>query len=207
MVATGDQEIIDVVSKNGGVVIKTNLPHTNGLSRIHEATSGLDFTHVLVLQGDEILVLPEQIDSLLHAIKQNPSVDFWNLTTQLESVDEISNPSVVKCVLGLNRQILYIFRETPLVGSEQDQLHSVRKICGLFAVSKEALNSIFESPSTPLEESQSIEQLKYLELGGIIMSVPTSKNFPSINLEQDISKVEDELNFNPQQQEILSRIL
>lgn len=104
-------------------------------------------------------MLPEQIDSLLQAIKDSPSVGFWNLTTQLESVDEISDPSVVKCVLSLNHQILYIFRETPLVGNEQYQLRTVRKICGLFTVSKEALDSIFESPSTPLEESQSIEQL------------------------------------------------
>ena len=60
-VATCDEEIADVVERGGGRVIVTSSTHKTGTDRVAEAVSSLDCTHVIVLQADEPLMLPETI--------------------------------------------------------------------------------------------------------------------------------------------------
>lgn len=206
-VASGDNQILAAIEGFGGEAIRTLENHLNGTSRVYEVSKDLDFTHYLVLQGDELLVLPEQIDSLIQKILDQPQVDFLNLTTEILSYQEILDESVVKCVQDQNERILFLFRKSPLLGTNSDQLASIKKICGVFAISNSALAQICESESSRLEKSQSIEQLRYLEIGGTIQGLDTTESFPSINLHSDIEKVENALISNPLQREILNEIL
>lgn len=206
-VASGDDQILAVVSAFGGKAIRTIEHHPNGTSRVNEVSKNLNFTHYLVLQGDELLVLPEQIDSLINKILEQPQIDFLNLTTKIPNEHDIVDESIVKCVQDQNGKILFFFRKSPLIGSYSDQLGSIRKICGVFAVSKPALHLICEAESSQLEKSQSIEQLRYLELGGIIYGLDIKENFPSINLYSDLEKVENVFDSNPTQREILNMII
>lgn len=206
-VASGDDQILAVVSAFGGKAIRTIENHPNGTSRVNEVSKNLDFTHYLVLQGDELLVLPEQIDSLIKSIIEQPQINFLNLTTEIFSEQDILDESVVKCVLDQNRKILFLFRKSPLIGNYSDQLGSIKKICGIFAVSKSALHLICEAESSQLEKTQSIEQLRYIEMGETIYSLDVIENFPSINLNSDIEKVESVFVSSPIQREILNKIL
>ena len=64
IVVSPDQEILDLVVSNGGNVFESKIDHPNGLSRAGEALRELDWTHFILVQGDEILVLPSEIDQL-----------------------------------------------------------------------------------------------------------------------------------------------
>jgi 3-deoxy-manno-octulosonate cytidylyltransferase (CMP-KDO synthetase) len=207
IVASGDNQILAAIEGFGGEAIRTLENHLNGTSRVYEVSKYLDFTHYLVLQGDELLVLPEQIDSLIQKILDQPQVDFLNLTTEILSYQDILDESVVKCVQDQNDRILFLFRKSPLIGPNPDQLSCIKKICGVFAVSKSALVQICQAESSRLEKSQSIEQLRYLEIGGTIEGLDTTESFPSINLYSDIEKVENALVSNPLQRQILNEIL
>ena len=207
IVASGDEEILDFVSKIGAVSFQSKRNHENGTSRVFEFSQHHEYTHYLILQGDELLVLPEQIDALIRAVTDNPKIDFINLTTKLHSENEILDESVVKCVVDTSGKILYIFRKSPLIGQLSEQLNLLRKICGIFIISESALGTISNSEFTKLEKSQSIEQLRFLELGGSILSLDTAVNFPSINLPSDIEKVNSILNSNSAQLQILEQIL
>ena len=57
-VATCDNSIASVVAGYGGKVIMTGDHHLNGTTRIAEAAKKLDATHIILLQGDEPLLLP-----------------------------------------------------------------------------------------------------------------------------------------------------
>ncbi len=206
-VASGDNQILAAIEGFGGEAIRTLENHLNGTSRVYEVSKNLNFTHYVVLQGDELLVLPEQIDSLIMKILDQPQVDFLNLTTEILSYQDILDESVVKCVQDKNDRILFLFRKSPLLGTNSDQLACIKKICGVFALSKSALAQICEAESSRLEKSQSIEQLRYLEIGGTIEGLDTPESFPSINLRSDIEKVENALVSNPLQRQILSEIL
>ena len=207
IVASGDQQILDVALENGGEAFHTLQSHENGTSRVHEVSQNFEYTHYIVLQGDEILALPAQIDSLIHEILENPTLNYLNLTAKLTNVDEIIDESIVKCVLDSNQKVLFMFRKTPLVGELESQLSTLRKVVGIFAISKSALDKICGTEPSTLEKSQSIEQLRYLETGGFIQSVDTATNFPSINVPEDVKLVDGILSKDLAQQEILARIL
>ena len=64
-VATCDYRIAEVVTSYGGNVIMTNNLHKNGTTRVAEAIADVDCTHVVLLQGDEPLLLPRHIDSVI----------------------------------------------------------------------------------------------------------------------------------------------
>ena len=206
-VASGDESILKTIANFGGDSLKSRQQHLNGLSRTYEASKELDYTHYIILQGDEVLVIPEQIETLIKAIRSNPNYHFWNLTTALAKISEIEDTSTVKCVLGLNDNIITIFRKSPLTSSTEIQMKLIRKICGLFAVSVSAMKTICENESTPLEESESIEQMKYLELGGDIVSVNTLWNFTSINLPADVPKVLELMESSSIQKQLVAQVI
>lgn len=64
IVATCDEEIAEVVQANGGQVIMTSYDHINGTTRVAEAVKQIDCSHVLLLQGDEPLLLPRHVEEL-----------------------------------------------------------------------------------------------------------------------------------------------
>ena len=206
-VTSGDAEIIDVAEKFGWAASLSLVDHLNGTSRVNEFSENTEFSHFLILQGDEILVLPEQLDAIIASIKENPEVDFWNMVTPLIKQDELTNQSVVKCLLSQNSEILSIFRKSPLTAENSLQMQLVYKICGLFAVSRDALSLMAKLTSTPLEKCESIEQLKFLELGYKIKSILTPYSYPSVNLPEDIDIVAKLLLTDNQQVEILKKIL
>jgi 3-deoxy-manno-octulosonate cytidylyltransferase (CMP-KDO synthetase) len=206
IVISGDDEIIEVVRNNNGSHIKTLKNHLNGLSRAHEAMENLDWTHVIVLQGDEILILPEYLDQLIEEIIKHPKVSFWNITTKLESDEEITNHSVVKCTLQLDSKIQTIFRQSPLICELQKQLELTRKITGIFALNRQTLLKIANSAPTPIESAESIEQMKVLELGISISTIEVLENFPSVNLISDIDSVLQVLKNHKIQKELSERI-
>lgn len=206
-VTTGDNQILGTVESFGGLVSISHLDHLNGTSRVHEFSENSDFSHFLILQGDEILVLPDQLDSIIASILEDPDVDFWNMVTPLKEPSELSNLSVVKCVLSQNLDILSIFRKSPLIADVEVQMGLVHKICGLFAVSRGALSQMAGLDSTPLEKSESIEQMKFLEIGHKIRSVMTPLSYPSINLPEDVEAVSRALLTDSKQTEILKKIL
>ena len=206
-VASGDESILKTITNFRGNCLESKQEHLNGLSRTYEVSKALDYTHYIILQGDEVLVTPEQIDILVESIRLNPTNHFWNLTTALVKMAEIEDISTVKCLLDLNDNIITIFRKSPLTSSNEIQMKLLRKICGLFAVSVSAMKIICENRSTPLEESESIEQMKYLELGGDIVSVNTLSNFTSINLPSDVKKVLEVIESSALQKQLVAQVI
>ena len=95
IVATCDEDISSVIKGFGGKVVMTAKTHTNGTSRVAEAIRELDCTHVILLQGDEPLLLPRHIDALADAILANPNGDAWNATGPIESYEELDRHSFV----------------------------------------------------------------------------------------------------------------
>jgi 3-deoxy-manno-octulosonate cytidylyltransferase (CMP-KDO synthetase) len=206
-VASGDRQILETVQGFQGDSLSTFEEHQNGLSRVNEVSKNLSFTHYIILQGDELLILPEQIDALIEAITANPRVDFWNQVTPLLLEEEISDINIVKCLLDMNGQIMTMFRATPLTSDNQTQMRLLKKVCGLFAVSAEAMKTICGNPATPVEIAESIEQMKFLELGGRISTIATEANFISINLPSDVENAKNTLESSTIQKYLVNLVL
>lgn len=206
IVATPDEKIANVVSQYGGQVVMTSNKHTNGTTRVAEAVSEIDCSHVLLLQGDEPLLLPEHVDSMIKATQGNSESSAWNATADINSEDELNRHSFVKCAIHANR-ILHCFRKTPYFSEFSKQKLFVRKILGLIAYKKEFLLELSKMNSTPIETAELIEQMRIIEYGHILQSVPVDASLPSVNEPHEAEIVNDYIQSSSRQQKLLDKVL
>lgn len=207
VVVSGDKEILELINAHGGKAIQTKGNHMNGLSRIGEVADQLGWDKFIVLQGDEILVLPRHLDEMIEATSNSINFTALNSICKLSSVDELADPSVVKCLLNQVGDIITLFRGQPLISPIDIQLKLVMKICGLFSISLTTLKQIIEAESTPLESSESMEQMKLIELQIRLATVILDASFPSINLSKDVELVNYILANSAEQQNLLNDVL
>jgi CMP-2-keto-3-deoxyoctulosonic acid synthetase len=96
-----------------------------------------------------------------------------------------------------------MFRKSGLVSSEETQLKLIKKICGVFAISKNCLSIVLGAQPQEIEISESIEQMKIIELGMNILAVNAKMNYPSVNTPEEALLVEKILEMDPRQKQIL----
>jgi len=206
-VATCDDEIAEAVRKFGGKVIMTASTHKNGTTRIAEAISDIDCTHVILLQGDEPLLLPRHLDSVINAIKSEPVTEAWNATGSLENADELDRHSFVKCSLGFSNQILYCFRRSPGYSEFEKQNKYMRKMFGIMAYRKDFLMKLTSLPESIIERYESIEQMRIIEHGYTIKSIDVEPSLLSVNEPAEVDLVLTYLQENEEQGVLLRKVL
>lgn len=207
IVATCDEEIASVVRGYGGKVVMTADTHANGTSRAAEAVINIDCSHIMLLQGDEPLLLPRHLDELAKIIDKNPYDDAWNVTGPIEHDDELDKHSFVKCSVTLDERIMYCFRRSPCYCSYDEQRKFVRKLLGIMAYRKDFLLHLTSLPPSQVEEAESIEQMRIIENGFGLRSVSVSPSLPSVNEPEESDIVLDYIKNNDEQKALLDKIL
>lgn len=206
-VTTCDAEIAAVVEDSGGKVILSSNEHTNGTSRIAEAIKEIDCTHVVLLQGDEPLLLPNHIDIFVKAIQARPEGDAWNATGPIEYEEELDRHSFVKCAVANSGRIMYCFRRTPCFSDFATQRSFIRKILGIIAYRKEFLLELTKLPPAYIEQAELIEQMRIIENGFNLQSVSVTPSLPSVNQVDEVETVLEYINNNAEQKALLEQVL
>jgi 3-deoxy-manno-octulosonate cytidylyltransferase (CMP-KDO synthetase) len=188
-VATCDVEIADYVTSNNGKVVMTSDIHKNGTSRVVEAIKQIDCTHVILLQGDEPLILPRHINFLANSIEDNPHIKAWNLVSSSVSASEIDKHSIVKCVVGNASSILYCFRRSPFYGDFNIYKSAVRKMLGVMAFEKNFLLELPNVQESSCDLSESIEQMKIIQNNLELRYLDVEPSLPSINEPAEVDAV------------------
>ena len=207
IVATCDEKISNLVKKFGGNTIMPSINHKNGTSRVAEAIQKIDCSHVVLLQGDEPLILPNQLKVFYNNIINNPEYDSWNATGKIESFDDLDKYSIVKCIVSNSRNITKCFRYYKNLPDKFKDKSEIRKILGLIAYQKDFLDKINNKPETNMEKKELIEQIRIIENGYNLISVSIFPTLPSVNEPNDVKIVEDYISQNKEQQEIFNSIL
>ena len=205
IVATCDKEIEHLVIDNGGEVIMTGDHHPNGTSRVAEAIQSVDCTHVILVQADEPLIMPEHVEVMMNAILTHPECDVFNAVGPLDGDEELDQVSSVKCALATNGDILYCFRRSPAIAKGSEQRLYMRKLLGLIAFRKEFLLGLTDLPETNISQSESIEQMKLLQHGVRLRAVELDEAVPGVNEPSDMELVETCFASSPQQQVCFDR--
>jgi len=207
LVATCDEEIADQILKYNGEVIITSNKHLNGTTRVAEAIEQIDCTHVLILQGDEPLLLPQHLDLITSHLIAEPDVDAWNVTGPINNSHELDLHSFVKCAITKEHRILYCFRRSPSDSDTDQQKSYIRKILGIIAFRKSTLIKLASFKPTRIEKAEFIEQMRIIEKGYNFRSVPVDYSTPSVNEPNDTIAILETLKNDRQQAALLKKIL
>lgn len=207
IVATCDTVIAEAIRNYGGKVIMTSDAHRNGTSRVAEAIKNIDCTHVILLQGDEPLLLPRHVDELAKSIQASGKNDAWNATGPIENEEELDRHSFVKCVTSKTGRIMHCFRRSPSYSDFNQQKVSIRKILGLIAYSKEFLLQLTSLNESPVEIAESIEQMRILENDFSLQSVPVSPSLPSVNETHEAQIILEYLMNDSEQKDIFKKVI
>jgi 3-deoxy-manno-octulosonate cytidylyltransferase (CMP-KDO synthetase) len=187
VIATDSEEVADLCRHNGWPFMMTGFDLASGSDRVHAVSLVRSADIYVNIQGDEPLLRPEHLTALLTPFA-DPSIDVTTLRVRC-ATDDLHNPNAVKVVTGLNSRALYFSRATipydrDLSGPE------VWKHLGLYAYRADALRRFHALPPSPLEQTERLEQLRFLENNIPIHVATTPHDTIGVDTEEDLRRVE-----------------
>jgi 3-deoxy-manno-octulosonate cytidylyltransferase (CMP-KDO synthetase) len=193
LVATDDQRIIDYVEQFGGQVILSEGDYATGSDRVAGVARQLnlsDETLVLNVQGDQPLVNPKSLSTLLQTYIQE-GVTHKEMATLgfMMPAAEATNSGVVKMVLDKDDYALYFSRANIPFGRE-NPVEQVYTHLGVYLYSHHFLKLSSQFPVGRLEDIEKLEQLRILENGYKIKVVNTDYDSPEVDTPEDVKKIE-----------------
>jgi len=212
VVATDDERIASAVRGFGGVATMTNAAHRTGTDRIAEVAAGLPCEIVVNLQGDEPLIDPEAIDAVIAPLMRDPMLEMSTVCVAIADRSEYDNPNVVKLVKDRSGRALYFsrspiphFRGGPFEGPAKAGpdldvgagFSGPFKHIGVYGYRRTFLLKFASLAQTPLERSESLEQLRALEHGYRIQTVETRYDSIGVDTPEDLERVRRQLLAEP----------
>ncbi len=188
-VATDSEMIFDEITRNGGKAVMTG-QHETGSDRIAEAVQNINCDIVINVQGDEPFLKKEPLKQLIDVFTndEKKEISLASLKIQLKESEEIQNPNNVKVITDNNGFALYFSRSVIPFHRDLDFEVKYYKHIGVYAFRKEALIKFSSLEMTPMEISEKLEQLRYLENGMKIRLVETDFVGIGIDTPEDLEK-------------------
>ena len=197
-VATDDQRIYNAVLEFGGKAMMTSDRHKSGTDRCYEAFSKLDkkFDVIINVQGDEPFIQPEQIIELQKCFEEADTqiATLAKVFNESDGFEALKNPNSPKLVINKRNEAMYFSRSVipfcrGVETTEWISLQPYYKHVGIYAYKAEVLRDLTLLEQSPLEISESLEQLRWLENGYRIKVGFTDVETVGIDTPEDLEKV------------------
>lgn len=185
IVATDSPQIASVVNGFGGRAVMTRADHRSGTDRVAEVARGLDVDVLVNVQGDEPLLPPSALESLVARFGPSPCA-MGTLVHEEFDPAELANPARVKVVCRADGRALYFSRS--MIPFDRDRRGTGRffKHLGIYAYRRDFLLELANLPPSPLEELEQLEQLRVLENGHDILVVPVAYDGFGVDTPEDL---------------------
>lgn len=198
IVATDDERIARHVAGFGGCVEMTGTHHQSGTERCREVAANLTlkgevFDYLINIQGDEPFIDPGQIDELANGIRRDKP-PLATLIRRITNAGELHNPNVVKVTVDHQGFALY-FSRSPIPFARgvapENWLTAATyyKHVGIYGYRNQVLDEIVALSSSPLEQTESLEQLRWIENGYRIRTYTTDYESIAIDVPGDLLKI------------------
>jgi len=194
VVAVDDQSIFDACQAHGLDVMITSNQHPTGTDRLSEVASRLqlsDDSIVVNVQGDEPLIPAELITQVAQTLAKHPSADIATAALAIEDLAEVNNPNVVKVAMSQSGQALY-FSRAPIPFSRDPQKYQAQcfRHIGMYAYKAGFLKEFSKLAPAPIEEAESLEQLRAMWYGYTIQVLITdAAPPPGVDTAEDLERV------------------
>ncbi len=193
IVATDDERIHNEVIRFGGKVVMTSPNHQTGTDRCAEVLNQMNNADVVInIQGDEPLVDYRQLNQLIEVF-QSDEVKIATLASRKITLEDLQNPNRIKVVVDKNHRAIYFSRSAVpnAVNLKEDALtfYPFLRHIGLYGFRTDVIKEITLLSPTLLEQTESLEQLRWLYYGYSIHVVETAIETPNIDTPEDVIKV------------------
>lgn len=195
-VATCDREIFDYICFIGGKAVMTADTHERCTDRTAEAMlkieseMGRKADIVVMVQGDEPMIIPEMIEHSVVPMLQNSSIPVVNLMARINSIEEFEDPNEVKVVTDLQSNALYFSREPiPSRKKGKTDVPMMKQVC-IIPFTREFLLKFNALTPTPLEIIESVDMMRVIEHGYQVKMVFTATETYSVDTPEDLARVE-----------------
>jgi len=194
VVATDDIRIKEAVEAFGGAVEMTPTDLVSGTDRVALVAKNYDADVVINLQGDEPFVSADLLNQMAQVFI-NPDIEMATPIKQIQSVEELHDPNLVRVVTDKMNYAMYFSRAViPFVRDmvdkeEQVRRHRFYKHIGIYAYRKVLLQKLAQLSPSRLEQMEKLEQLRALENGIRIYTVETEYDSVGVDTVEDLERV------------------
>jgi len=194
IVAVDDASIFDACKAHGLDVMLTSNQHPTGTDRLSEVVRNLNIANdeiVVNVQGDEPLIPPELITQVAQTLANHPKAAIATAALAIHDQAEVNNPNVVKVAMNQDQQALY-FSRAPIPYSRDPQKYQAKcyRHIGMYAYKASFLKEFATLAPAPIEEAESLEQLRAMWYGyAIQVLVTNSAPPPGVDTAEDLERV------------------
>ncbi len=189
IIATDDKRILNTVFNFGGKAVLTSQRCHNGTERCAEVIKNMNVDIVINIQGDEPLMSPKTIDSLVREISSDKESVMATAAVKIVDNTEIDDPNVVKVVFDNSKKALYFSRSLIPYPRDKSVRPEVYKHLGIYAYKKKFLLDFIKFKKCKIEQTEQLEQLRAIEYGYKIKVVVVNNDSIGVDTPEDIVKV------------------
>lgn len=196
VVATDDNRIAEVLSRNGAEFVMTPQEIRTGSDRIAFVARQMHDADIIVnIQGDEPLIDPAIIDDAIRPMLNDSRILVATLVKKIVSPDELHNPNIVKAILDQDGFAVYFSRSAiPYLrdGAEMNRWHlqhDYYKHLGLYVFRRGILLEFASWEESALERMEKLEQLRFIEHGIKIKATVTGTDSVPVDTAEDVERV------------------
>jgi 3-deoxy-manno-octulosonate cytidylyltransferase (CMP-KDO synthetase) len=189
IIATDDMRIAEAAFSWGAEVALTSPKHRSGTDRIAEvAKRAKDFSLIINVQGDEPLVDSQLLNRIVSTLQQNREVGIVTAAHPFENSRDALSPHQVKVVIDLAGNALY-FSRAPIPPAKSSGPSLFLRHQGIYGFRRAMLLQFVKWKPTPLEQAESLEQLRALENGVRVHVLVTKHGSPGVDTPADAEAV------------------
>lgn len=201
VIATDDDRIFEAATGFGAQVCMTSAEHPSGTDRLQQVARelSLDAEHIVVnVQGDEPLIPPAVIDQVAANLQRAPQAGIATLCEEINTLEDLTNPNVVKVVSDSNGMAMYFSRATIPWPREEFMVEEKAmptagqwfRHIGIYAYRTEFLHHFVTWSPAPQELLEHLEQLRALHHGvGIHVACAVQAVPGGVDTQQDLDDV------------------
>lgn len=189
IIATESQKVADAVKAFGGECVLTSEKCQSGTDRVHEAAKGRAADLIINVQGDMPFIKAATIKAVIDLLKKDASVDIATAVAPLTDEKRIADPNVVKAVKNKDGRCLY-FSRSPIPFPRDSATAQRWEHIGIYGFRRASLEKFVALPPSPLELTESLEQLRALEAGMNVAATEVAEAPCSIDTPADLLRAE-----------------
>ena len=192
IVVTQDKEVYQEIRLNNGNSILIDKEYNSGTDRIADACIDIEADVIINIQGDEPLLNTDHLEQLIDCF-DDPSTSISTLALKIKAGVKLEEGKVFltkdkhNFALYFSRYPIPYNRDLPK--EEWSNNHQYYQHIGIYGFRKDALERFANMNESPLEKSEKLEQLRWLEAGEKIKVTVTDKYSQPVDTKEDLEKV------------------